>query len=111
MLFADGNLIIFQVANITLYNYMWMNKSPSMSTDSDSFVVYCSAIQNYHFNIYLKTQFKKRITIESCAKCHRVSALNCTAKLKSPAVWACLVVYPLDMPRAPYRASEGKRSQ
>ena len=34
-----------------------------------------------------------------------------TAKLKSPAVWACLGVYPLDMPRTPYRASEGKRSQ
>ena len=33
------------------------------------------------------------------------------AKLKSPAVWACLGVYPLDMPRTPYRASEGKRSQ
>ena len=32
-------------------------------------------------------------------------------KLKSPAVWACLGVYPLDMPRTPYRASEGKRSQ
>ena len=41
----------------------------------------------------------------------RVSALNCTAKLKSPAVWACLGVDPLDMPRTPYRASEGKRSQ
>ena len=27
------------------------------------------------------------------------------------AVWACLGVYPLDMPRTPYRASEGKRSQ
>ena len=26
-------------------------------------------------------------------------------------VWACLGVYPLDMPRTPYRASEGKRSQ
>ena len=25
--------------------------------------------------------------------------------------WACLGVYPLDMPRTPYRASEGKRSQ
>ena len=32
-------------------------------------------------------------------------------KLKSPAVWACLGVYPVDMPRTPYRASEGKRSQ
>ena len=31
--------------------------------------------------------------------------------LKSPAIWACLGVYPLDMPRTPYRASEGKRSQ
>ena len=29
--------------------------------------------------------------------------------LKSPAVWACLGVYPLDMPRTPYRTSEGKR--
>ena len=37
-------------------------------------------------------------------------AINCTGKLKSPAVWACLGVYPLDMPRTPYRASEGKRS-
>ena len=27
------------------------------------------------------------------------------------AVWACLGVYPLDMPRTPYRASEGKLSQ
>ena len=26
-------------------------------------------------------------------------------------VWAYLGVYPLDMPRTPYRASEGKRSQ
>ena len=33
----------------------------------------------------------------------RVSALNCTAKPKSPVVWACLGVDPLDMPRAPYR--------
>ena len=32
-------------------------------------------------------------------------------KLKSPAVWACLGVYPLDMPKTPYRASEGKHSQ
>ena len=32
-------------------------------------------------------------------------------KLKSPAVWACLGVYPLDMPRTPYRASEEKRFQ
>ena len=41
----------------------------------------------------------------------RLSSLNCTAKLKSPVVWACLGIYPLDMPRTPYRASEGKRSQ
>ena len=41
----------------------------------------------------------------------RVSSLNCTVKPKSPAVWACLGVDPLDMPRTPYRASEGKRSQ
>ena len=41
----------------------------------------------------------------------RVSALNCTAKPKSLAVWACLGVDPLDMPRTPYRASEEKRSQ
>ena len=40
-----------------------------------------------------------------------ISALNCTAKPKSPAVWACLGVDPLDMPRTPYRAREGKRSQ
>ena len=39
------------------------------------------------------------------------SALNCTAKPKSPAVWACLEVDPLDMPRTPYWAREGKRSQ
>ena len=39
------------------------------------------------------------------------SNLQATAKLESPAVWACLGVYPLDMPRTPYRASEGKRSQ
>ena len=32
-------------------------------------------------------------------------------KLKSPAVWVCLGVYPLDMPKTPYRASKGKRSQ
>ena len=32
-------------------------------------------------------------------------------KPKSPAVWACLWVDPLDMPRTPYRASEGERSQ
>ena len=41
----------------------------------------------------------------------RVSALNCIAKPNSPAVWACLGVNPLDMPRAPYRVSEGKGSQ
>ena len=29
---------------------------------------------------------------------------------KSSAVWACLGVDPLDMPRTPYRVSEGKRS-
>ena len=40
-----------------------------------------------------------------------VSALNCTARPKCPAVWACLRLDPLDMPRTPYRASEGKRSQ
>ena len=44
-------------------------------------------------------------------KCHGVLALNCTAKPKSPAVWACLGVDHLDMPRTPYRASEEKRSQ
>ena len=32
-------------------------------------------------------------------------------KLKSPVVWPYLGIYPLDMPRTPYRASEGKRSQ
>ena len=42
----------------------------------------------------------------SCSKCHGVLALNCTAKLKSPAVWAC-GVDPLDMPRTPYQASDG----
>ena len=31
--------------------------------------------------------------------------------LTGAAVWACLGVDPLDMPRTPYRASEGKRSQ
>ena len=36
---------------------------------------------------------------------------NCTAKPKSSAVWACLGVDPLDVPRTTYRASEGKRSQ
>ena len=41
----------------------------------------------------------------------RVSALNSTVKLKYLAVWACLGVDPLDMPRIPYQASEGKRSQ
>ena len=30
---------------------------------------------------------------------------------KSFSSLACLRVYPLDMPRTPYRASEGKRSQ
>ena len=40
-----------------------------------------------------------------------VSALNSTAKPKSPAVWACVGVDPLDMPKPPYRAREGKRSQ
>ena len=33
------------------------------------------------------------------------------AKPKSPAIWACLGVDPQDMPRTPYRASKGKRSQ
>ena len=32
-------------------------------------------------------------------------------KPKCPAVWACLGVDPLDMPRTPYRASKGKHSQ
>ena len=40
-----------------------------------------------------------------------VSALIYTAKSKSTAVWACLGVDPLDMPRTPYRASKGKRFQ
>ena len=31
--------------------------------------------------------------------------------ITNKAVWACLGVYPLDMPRTPYRASKGKRSQ
>ena len=48
---------------------------------------------------------------EDSGAARKVSSLNCTANLKSPAVWACLGVYPLDMPRTPYRASEGKRSQ
>ena len=43
----------------------------------------------------------------SCTKCHEVSALNCTAKPKSLAIWACMEVDPLDMPRTPYWASEG----
>ena len=34
-------------------------------------------------------------------------ALNCTAKPKSPAVWACLGVDPLDMHRIPYQESGG----
>ena len=34
-----------------------------------------------------------------CTIGHGVSALNCTARLKSPAVWACLGVDPPDMPR------------
>ena len=38
-------------------------------------------------------------------------ALTCTAKPKSPAVWVCRGVDPLDLPRTPYWASEGKRSQ
>ena len=33
------------------------------------------------------------------------------AKPKSPAVWACLGVDPLNMPRTAYRASEKKHSQ
>ena len=38
-----------------------------------------------------------------------IAALNCTAKPKSPAVSGGRD--PLDMPRTPHRASEGKRSQ
>ena len=30
------------------------------------------------------------------------------SETKFPAVWACLGVDPLDMPRTPYRANEGK---
>ena len=37
--------------------------------------------------------------------------LEMPAKPKSPAIWACLVVDPLDMPRTPYQVSEGKLSQ
>ena len=40
-----------------------------------------------------------------------VSALNRAENPKSPAVWACLGVNPLDMPRTPYRAREGKHSK
>ena len=39
------------------------------------------------------------------------SALNCTAKPKSPALCACLGVDSLDMPITTYWASKGKRSQ
>ena len=51
------------------------------------------------------------VTIPIVRNATGVSALNCTAKPKSPAVWACLGVDPLDMPRSPYRMSEGKHSQ
>ena len=47
---------------------------------------------------------------EDSGAADRVPALNCVAKPKSLAVWACLGVNPLDMPRNPYGASEGKRS-
>ena len=36
---------------------------------------------------------------EDSAKGHSVPALNCIAKPKSPTVWPCLGVNPLDMPR------------
>ena len=35
---------------------------------------------------------------------------NGIAKHKSLDVWACLVVNPLEMPKTPYHASEGKHS-
>ena len=41
----------------------------------------------------------------------RPEALNYIAKPKSSAVWACLGVNPLDMPKTLYQASEGKHSQ
>ena len=40
-----------------------------------------------------------RYTSRSDNHCHGVSALYCTAKPKSPAVWACLGVDPPNMPR------------
>ena len=40
-----------------------------------------------------------------------INHISLPTKPKSPAVWACLGVDPLYMPRTPYRASEGKRSQ
>ena len=43
-----------------------------------------------------------RVLFEDHNYGHSVAALNCTAKPKSPAVWACLGVNPLDMnPRNP----------
>ena len=39
----------------------------------------------------------------------RVSSLNCTAQVSGRLGMSG--GYPLDMPRTPYRASEGKRSQ
>ena len=40
-----------------------------------------------------------------------VSALNCIAQPKSPAILVCLGVDPLDMPKTPYQASEGNSSK
>ena len=45
------------------------------------------------------------------SKGHGDSALNSTAKSKSPAIWACLGVNRLDMPRTLYLVIEGKHSQ
>ena len=53
-----------------------------------------------------------RVTLSYCYSGEylpRVSALNCIAKPKFPAVWACLGVDPLDIPEP--RAREGKRAQ
>ena len=44
---------------------------------------------NNHYNSYCYPGDYPTRGWRSCAKCNGVSALNCTAKPRSPAVWAC----------------------
>ena len=58
------------------------------------------------------------VTLGTIRPEERVAARNATefriklhTEIQVSVVWACLNLDPLEMPRTPYQASEGKRSQ